>query len=66
MLKKEQEFSRHLFTLDKFTEFLKNQNINFIGGHNIVNYDIPQLLYNQGNNTYECRRIVSYFFRIMY
>ncbi|WP_024786804.1 RecQ family ATP-dependent DNA helicase [Lebetimonas sp. JH369] len=50
----------HLFTLDKFTEFLKNQNINFIGGHNIVNYDIPQLLYNQGNNTYEYIKKINF------
>jgi ATP-dependent DNA helicase RecQ len=42
----------HLFTFNQFIEFLKKQNINFIGGHNIVNYDIFQL-YNQGNNAYE-------------
>ena len=35
----------NLFTIKEFKKFiLNNENINFIGGHNIVNYDIPLLL----------------------
>jgi len=37
----------NLFTINEFQEFiLNNENINFIGGHNIINYDIPILLSN--------------------
>lgn len=35
----------NLFTINGFQEFiLNNESINFIGGHNIINYDVPVLL----------------------